>query len=295
MRKIKLIYNPVAGDAQFRNKLDKVIERFQKSDCMVVPYRSAKPGRLEEAFWDIEAGYDAVCVSGGDGTINTVVNIMASRGIDLPLGIFPFGTANDLASYLKIPKDVRKCCNIITEGKIRRVDIGKVNDRYFINVCSAGLLSDISYKTDTNMKNALGKIAYYIKGIEEIPKFTPIKMRMQYGDNIIEDNFLLFLILNGSSAGGFTKLAPGAIIDDGYMDVLAIKWANIPNVLNLLLKTIRGEHVNDPYLYHFQTDNLMITCEDSCETDIDGEKGPQFPLNIEVKKHFLRVFVPDNE
>jgi diacylglycerol kinase (ATP) len=292
MKKLKFIYNPYSGDGTLKNKLDYLIERFQKSGFMMVPFRSSDINTLEKAFFDIHDDYDAVCVSGGDGTLSSVINIMASRRLDLPVGIFPFGTANDFAAHINIPRDIEACCDIIEKGKIKKVDIGRVNDSYFLNVCSAGLLTDVAYKTDTNLKNALGKLAYYMKGIEEIPKFTPFKIRLQYGSNVIEDSFLLFLILNGSSAGGFNKLAPHAKIDDGLMDVIAIKNTNITNIFTIFLKILRGEHIGDPNLYHFHTDKLIIACDGSCETDIDGERGPNLPLDIEVKKHFLKVFVP---
>lgn len=292
MKKLKFIYNPYSGDGTLKNKLDYLIERFQKSGFMMVPFRSSDINTLEKAFFDIHEDYDAVCISGGDGTLSSVINIMASRRLDLPVGVFPFGTANDFAAHINIPRDIEACCDIIENGKIKKVDIGRVNDSYFLNVCSAGLLTDVAYKTDTNLKNALGKLAYYMKGIEEIPKFTPFKMRLQYGSNVIEDSFLLFLILNGSSAGGFNKLAPHAKIDDGLMDVIAIKNTNITNMFSIFLKILRGEHIGDPNLYHFHTDKLMIACDGSCETDIDGERGPNLPLDIEVKKRFLKVFVP---
>lgn len=292
MKKLKFIYNPSSGDGTLKNKLDYLIERFQKAGYIMVPFRSSDINALDKAFFDIHEDYDAVCISGGDGTLSSVINIMASRRLDLPVGIFPFGTANDFATHLNIPRDIEACCDIVEKGKIKKVDIGRANDSYFLNVCSAGLLTDVAYKTDTNLKNALGKLAYYMKGIEEIPKFTPFKMRLQYGSNVIEDNFLLFLILNGSSAGGFNRLAPKAKIDDGLMDVIAIKNTNITNILALFLKILRGEHIGDPNLYHFHTDKLKISCEGSCETDIDGERGPDLPLDIEVKKHFLKVFIP---
>ncbi len=292
MKKLKFIYNPASGDGNLKNKLDYLIERFQKAGYMMVPFRSSNIEGFGRAFYDIRENYEAICVSGGDGTLSSVVNMMASTGLELPIAIFPFGTSNDFAAHLGIPKDIDACCEIIEKGRINRVDIGKAGESYFLNVCSAGLLTDIPYKTDTNLKNALGKLAYYMKGIEEIPKINPFKMRLQYGSNIIEDNFLLFLILNGSSAGGFSRLAPNARIDDGLMDVIAIKNTSIANMLSVFLKILRGEHVGDPNLYSFQTDKLIIICEGSCETDIDGERGPELPLEIEVKKHFLKVFVP---
>lgn len=292
MKKLKFIYNPFSGDGTLKNRLDYLVERFQKAGYAMVPYRSSDTRTLDKAFFDIHEDYEVICIAGGDGTLNSVVNIMASMRLNLPVGIFPFGTSNDFAAHLNIPKDVETCCEIMEKGKLKKVDIGKANDSYFLNVCSAGLLTDIPYKTDTNMKNALGKLAYYMKGIEEIPKFTPFKMRLQYGSNVIEDNFLLFLILNGSSAGGFNRLAPYAKISDGLLDVIAIKNTNLTNILAIFLKILRGEHMGDPNLYHFQTDRLMLACDGRCETDIDGERGPELPLDIEVKKHFLKVFVP---
>jgi len=292
MKKLKFIYNPIAGDGTLKDKLDFIIQSFQKSNYMVVPYRSDNILNLENAFLDIHEGYEAICVSGGDGTLSSVINVMASKKLDLPLGIFPFGTANDFAAYLNIPRNIGICCDIVKGGNIKKVDIGRVNNNYFLNVCSAGLLTDVSHKTDTALKNTLGKIAYYIKGIEEIPKFKAFRMRMQYDGNVIEDNFLLFLILNGSSAGGFNKLAPNASIEDGLMEVIAFKHTNITNMLGLFLKILRGEHIGDPGMYYFQTDKLRIFCDEDCETDIDGERGPGFPLDIEVKKSFLKVFVP---
>lgn len=292
MKKVKLIYNPKSGDASFKNKLDTVINKFQAAGYTTVPFRLSHDLHIDNAFSDINQGYEIICVSGGDGTVSSVADAMARLNIKLPLGIFPSGTSNDLAAYLGIPRDVKSCCDIILDGAIKKVDLGKVNGSHFINVCSAGLLTDIPHKTDTNMKNALGQIAYYMKSIEEIPKFSPIKMRLVSEDRVIEDNMLMLIILNGSSAGGFNKLAPDASIDDGRMNVIAVKFANIPNMLSLFLKVIRGEHVGDPNIYYFSTHKLTVECPQTCETDIDGERGPDFPLDIEVMHQFLKVFVP---
>lgn len=292
MKKIKLIYNPKSGDTTFKNKLDKVISKFQAAGFITVPFRISNDLHIDNAFLDIDQDYELICVSGGDGTVSSVSDAMARLGIKLPIGIFPSGTSNDLAAYLGIPRDIKTCCDIILNGIIKNIDLGRVNGKHFINVCSAGLLTDVAHKTDTNLKNALGQMAYYIKGIEEIPKFSPIKMRLAFEDKVIEDNMLLLLILNGSSAGGFNRLAPDAVIDDGRMNVIAIKYANISNMLSLFLKIIRGEHIGDPNIYYFSTSKLRVECSQACKTDIDGEKGPDFPLDIEVIHQFLKIFVP---
>lgn len=292
MKKIKLIYNPKSGDASFKNKLDAVISNFQNEGYITVPFRISSDIHIDKAFLDIDEDYDIICVSGGDGTVSSVADAMARLNIKLPIGIFPSGTSNDLAAHLGIPRDIKACCDIIIKGNTKYIDLGRVNDRHFINVCSAGLLTEVAYKTETNMKNALGQIAYYIKGIEEIPKYAPIKMRLVSEDRVIEDNMLLLLILNGSSAGGFNRLAPDAVIDDGRMNVIAIKAANISNTLSIFLKIIRGEHIGDPNIYYFSANRLTVECNQLCGTDIDGEKGPAFPLDIEVMHQFLEVIVP---
>ena len=292
MKKVKLIYNPKSGDASFKNKLDSVISRFQKAGYIIAPFRLSHDLHIDDAFFDIDQDYSVICVAGGDGTISSVADAMARLNIKLPLGIFPSGTSNDFAAHLGIPKDVKTCCEIILNGIIKNVDLGSVNGSHFINVCSAGLLTDVAHNTDTNMKNALGQIAYYIKGIEEIPKFSPVKMRIVSEDRVIEDDMLMLLILNGSSAGGFSKLAPDAVIDDGKMKVIAIKFSNISNMLTLFLKIIRGEHMGDANIYYFSTSKLTVECDGICKADIDGEKGPTFPLEIEVMHQFLKVFVP---
>lgn len=283
----------MSGDATFKNRLDQVISRFQRAGFCTVPFRLENQYKTEEAFFDIHNDYYAVAACGGDGTINSIVDIMMKQKIDIPLGIFPYGTSNDLANYMGIPRDIISCCDIIINGIERKIDIGKVNDKHFINVCSAGLLTDVAYKTDTAMKNALGKIAYYIKGIEEIPNFSPIKMRLAFDNSVIEDNMLLIIVLNSSSAGGFTRLAPNAAIDDGYMDVIAIKYTNIKNMLSLFFKILKGEHISDNYVYYIKTNRLLIECEKHYETDIDGERGPDFPLDIVLLNRALRIFTAD--
>lgn len=292
MKKILLVYNPLSGDASFKSKLDQVIQNFQSAHLLTVPLRLDNECRLEDIISRLDESFYAVAVSGGDGSVNSVVNALMKYGIKLPLGIFPYGTSNDLGNFLGIPRDIDYCCEIITNGVQRPIDIGRVNDRWFVNVCSAGLLTDVAYKTDTVLKNTLGKIAYYIKGVEEIPRFSPVKMRILYNNKIIEDNMLLILVLNSSSAGGFVKLAPDAVIDDGLLDIIAIKYSNITNMLALFLKILRGDHTSDQLIYYVQTNRLTIHCDKRYDTDIDGEKGPEFPLHIEVAHKSLRFFVP---
>lgn len=293
MKKIRLIYNPFSGDRSFKNRLDHVIDEFQREGFQVIPYKSIADGDIEKAVSHLnEDDYYAVAVAGGDGTLNKVANAMESYDIHLPIGIFPWGTANDLASYFGIKRDIKKCCYNIMNGKTKTIDLGTINGEYFINVASGGLLTDVSQKIDINFKNTLGKLAYYIKGIEQIPNFRPIQVEMETDKETINENIYLFLAFNGRSAGGFDMLAKDALIDDGMLDVIVVKACVIMDLVPLFIKILRGEHLSDSNIIYMRTDRVKINCQNDIETDIDGEAGPNFPVDIGVLHKAVDVFVP---
>lgn len=290
MLKARLIYNPYSGDTTFKNKLDLVIDKLQGAGYEVTPYRSMS---IEDIYESVKnsADYDCIIVSGGDGTINHVINAMIKNDINLPIGIMPSGTANDFAGHLGIPKKVAKACDIITSGNITEVDVGKINDTYFVNVAAGGLLTDVSQKIDTNLKNTLGKMAYYIKGIEQIPNFKAIPITIKHDEEIIEEMVYLFVILNGSMAGGF-KLAPDSTSDDGQLNLVAVKSCNLVELFNLFIKMLKGEHVGSNNLIYLRGREFTIDCKENIDTDVDGEAGPSFPINIRISSKKIKVFTP---
>jgi diacylglycerol kinase (ATP) len=290
MKKAKIIYNPYSGDKSFKQKLDLVTDKLQTGGYEVTFNRTTS---LENIYESVRTskGYDTIITSGGDGTINHVVNAMILNNIHIPLGIFPSGTSNDFALHLKIPKNVADACKIIINGNIKELYLGKINERYFVNVAAGGLLTDISQKIDINMKNTLGKMAYYLKGIEKLPDFRSIPITVKYKGSTIKENVFLFVILNGSTAGGF-KLAPDSSADANTLNFIGIKTCNIIDLFNLFIKMLRGEHLEDTNVIYFQGNEFLIECKEDIETDIDGETGPQFPLNIRLSSKKLKVFTP---
>ena len=125
---------------------------------------------------------------------------MKEKGLNLPIGILPVGTANDFGKFINIPQDIEEACKQILSSKPVKVDIGKINDRYFINVASTGLFTDVSQKTDVTLKNAIGKLAYYIKGIEELPNFRKLKIKLKSKEVDYNGEMYLMLIFNGQTA-----------------------------------------------------------------------------------------------
>jgi len=296
MKNLKLIYNPFSGNKSFKFELDTCINKFQKAGYSVSIFRIFEHGDIENHLSELKKDdYDAFVVSGGDGTINIVINAMMKYKLnDIPLGIIPSGTANDFASFLKLPKDVSKCCDIIVENNIKLVDLGKANNQYFINVCAGGLFSNVSQNIDKHFKDTLGKIAYYIKGIEQIPGFTSLKLRITNTQNVFEDKINLFLVLNSSGTGGIEKLSPTASISDGMFDFIGFrntKWHELPS---LVLKFFKGEYLEDNNILFFKDSYIKIEKlsddERFSETDLDGEQGPSMPVEIINIHKAVKIF-----
>jgi len=293
LRKIRLIYNPGSGDRSFKSRLDDVIDEFQREGYQIVPHKTLGVDDIEIGVkLTLDDDFHGIAIAGGDGTINRVVNAMVKYNIKLPVGIFPWGTANDLASYFGITRDIKKCCKIILQNRTMPVDLGKINERYFVNVAAGGLLTDVSQKTDVNLKNTLGKLAYYIKGLEQIPNFRPISAEFVTEECTIREKIYLFTVFNGCSAGGFNLLAKDAKIDDGKLDVIGVKACPLVELITLFIKLLKGEHLQDENIIYLKTDKISINCGHDIEMDIDGEPGPQLPVDISVIPGGISFFAP---
>lgn len=281
MKKVKFIYNPYAGDNYIMDKLDEVIDVHQKHGYRVVPERLDEEHNMAVAMEDIHEGYSQILIAGGDGTVDILINYMMERDIRLPIGILPMGTANDYAKYIGIPKDISKALEKMFRLPPMKMDVGKINDKYFINVASTGLLTDVSQKTHSELKNAIGKLAYYIKGLEQIPTFRKIPVKFTSEEKKYDGDMYALLVFNGRTAGNL-DFAYKSKANDGLLDVILIK-ASFKEIVPLLAKMLRGDHLEDPVgLLYFQTKELFIeTTDELIVSDIDGERGPDFPLHIQ--------------
>ena len=289
MKNVKFIYNPFSGENAILKDLDTVIKTHQKEGYTVIPYRLSYDTDIERAFEDLDESYHYIIIAGGDGTVDTIVNYMKQKKINLPIAILPVGTANDFAKFIGMTEDIEKACKNILSSTPKSMDIGKINDKYFINVASTGLFTDVSQKTDVNLKNTIGKLAYYIKGIEQLPSFRKINIKVDSKEEKFHGDMYLMLVFNGQTAGSF-NLAYKAEIDDGLLDVIIIKAVPLKDLIPLFIKIMRGEHLEGQNsIVYFKSNKIKIECDENIVTDIDGERGPNFPLSIECIHDGIKV------
>jgi YegS/Rv2252/BmrU family lipid kinase len=289
--KVLFYYNPHAGNGLFKNNLDYIIERFQLKGLRLVPVRAGQNGLLDGVFSKINPEeYRQVVAAGGDGTLNICVNAMIRNQIHLPLAIFPSGTANDFAHYLELPTDIKEMTDIALGHRMTESDVGVVNGRAFINVSAMGMMVDVSQRTDPVLKNTLGALAYYLKGLTEFPNLSPLPVRVESAEVNYQGDMYFMLVMNGTSAGGFRKLSPDSAINDGKLAVTIFKKMPITDFASLLLSYIQGNHQSNRNVIHFKTEEVRVDSPVNFGTDVDGEPGEKLPLHFTILKKRFRIY-----
>ena len=293
MKKLGLIYNPVSGHALFKGKLDFLIDLFQRHGILLTPYRTRGGGKDDLGHFLREICPDGVLAAGGDGTVHAVVNAMLESDTDVPLGILGSGTSNDFATHLGIHGDWEAYVERIAADESRRVDLGLLegHGKCFVNVVSAGMLTGIAHEVKSTYKNALGKVAYYLKGIGEIPRLRSFSLRIAADGVEYEEEAFLFVIANSPVVAGMKQIGRGIAIDDGMLDLLAVKKTGLPQFMSVAADLFSGKSVTErENILHVRAKSFEIFAEEELYSDIDGECGPLLPLRVRTLPLALSVY-----
>lgn len=295
MKKVRFIYNPKAGETAIPEYIDHITAIYQSNGYIISLFRlnfALDPSDMVE---DLDSSYAHVLIAGGDGTINYVVNALKDAGKDIPIAVLSTGTANDFASLLGTPSDILKACRAIIGGTEEFIDLGKVNDEYFVNVFSCGLFTDVSQRTPTVFKNTFGKMAYYFNGLQELPNFRKFHVELESDGGNFSGSSLVFFVFNGRTAGGM-RLAYHSKENDGLLDVIIVKGDNPIQPLNAVLSFLNFTSKNySSGVHHIQCSDLTLNCHGVYSSDIDGQPGPRFPVRITCEKSALRIIRPKSK
>lgn len=294
MKKARIIYNPTSGREAFKKELPYVLEKLEKAGYETSAHATTEEGdAIKASKLAVERGYDIIIAAGGDGTINEVIHGMAEEANRPKLGIIPVGTTNDFARALHIPRDIHKAVEVILDNESMLLDIGKVNDHYFMNIAGGGRLTELTYDVPSKLKTMLGQLAYYLKGMEMLPSLKPVRVRIEYDGEFIEEEVMLFLVSNTNSIGGFEKLAPSAKMNDGYFDLLILRKTNLAEFIHIATLALRGAHLDSKYIIYKQAKHVKITPEDKMQLNIDGEYGGPLPGEFINLQQHIEFFVPE--
>ena len=277
-----LLYNTSSGRGNIKSRIMDIKAIFKEAGIDIRPHRIDFSKNPLDGYEDSEL----VVICGGDGTVNYVVNAIKDKGIDPEIGIIPMGTANDFARAIGMNSNPITAAKQIAQGKVRRVDCGKVNDRYFVNILSFGVLTTTSQHTSDMEKHIVGRLAYLRTGFVDLLNMHSMPLNIRCNGEEHKFDAVMFLAFNGNSAGQF-NLAPRSNIEDGMLDILILDYDNTAktcwNMMNYLINHESGA------VHHFRCNKLEVDCNTNEHTDIDGQPGPQMPLSIECITGALKI------
>jgi diacylglycerol kinase (ATP) len=252
--------------------------------------QSEDRGSLADVIRDCAPQVDAVVVAGGDGTVNGAIPALVDAG--KPVGILPFGTANDLALTLGIPADPLAAAGVIADGHLRGIDVGKVNDAYFLNVASVGLSVDIAQRQDEQLKRQWGVFSYVLATVDTLTAAERFGATITCGERSERVTAYQIAVGNGIHYGGGLMVSPDARIDDGLLDVYAIETTSIANLIALAPKLRDGTLVERDDVAFFRCPTVRIETDRPMPVNTDGEVTTETPAEFSVLAGALQVFAP---
>ena len=295
MKKLLFIYNPNAGTGALGPSLADVLDIFVKAEYEVTVYPTQKYQDALFKTLSYSGDYDLVVCSGGDGTLNEVVNGMVAREKKVPIGYIPTGTTNDFGKSMGISRNVLRATDVAVRGIPFSCDVGRFNDRFFTYVAAFGIFTDVPYETAQDVKNIIGHLAYILEGAKRVFNVPSISGRVICNELVIEDDFVLAMVTNSHSVGGFKGLTgEGVAFNDGLFEVLLVKRPQNPKELNDMISALVLKQNNSDVVSSFKASRVEFEFEEEVRWTLDGEFGGNHTrVVIENKKQLLEFMVPE--
>jgi len=288
-REIALLTNPTAGKGKGGKVRDVALARLRGSGLVVrnLEGRDADEA-LDLARQCVDDGVDALVVCGGDGMVHLA--LQAVGGTATPLGMIPAGTGNDVARYFDLPrKDPGAAADIVIAGRTRTVDLASSGGRYFLTVLAAGFDAVVNERAN-RMSWPKGQMRYNLATLAELRVFEPLPYVLQLDDREVRLDAMLVAVGNGPSFGGGLRITEGAVLDDGYLDVVIIKPISKPDLIRTYPKLFKGTHVHHPQYEHHLVRAVTVAAP-GIVSYADGERFGALPLTVECAPGALTVLV----
>jgi diacylglycerol kinase (ATP) len=280
------IVNPVAGGGRTLAAMPDLVRIFRKGGARVDMVRTAGSGEgARLARLAAEDGYQKVIAVGGDGTVHDVANGLVETS--LQLAVVPLGSANDFAYSLGL-RDWRLAARLAVLGEPRRIDAALANGRAFVNTAGVGV-DAIGARHVERHKRVLGSLAYLSSALLTLATSRAAPMRVQLDGETIEGRKLLVVVANGERFGNGMRIAPGARIDDGFLDVCIIGDTGKIETLLMFPTVYRGTHVRHPKVRMARVRRIIVEQERRLPVELDGEPSEADRLEIECKPGALNV------
>ncbi len=283
MNQLLFIYNPTSGTGQVKGALAPVLDVFTKAGWLTTSYPTQCKGDAVRVVRELGPRFDRVICAGGDGTLSEAVAGLTGLPDPPPLGYIPFGSTNDCATTLHLPRKPREAALVAAgTGVPVPIDTGRLNGRPFIYVAAFGAFTKVAYDTPQELKNTFGHLAYIFAGIASLPTIAPYHMRVEFDGQSLEDDFFFGMVSNSQSIGGLKPpKAERVVLDDGLFEVTLVKkplkLADLTDGLQALVSLSPAERSGA--LVQLQARQLTFICEQPVPWTVDGEFGGSQTVN----------------
>ena len=238
----------------------------------------------------VSAGCSEIVCVGGDGTITEVIN--GIKGRPVRFYFVPCGTGNDFVRMLELPKDPAEAFKAQLDGSPRRIDVGNLNDIYFLNVSGSGFDAEVLKQAARFKRFGKGIIPYLLGIFAALHLFKPLSVEITHDGQTRSMEVTIFSLGNGRYFGGGMKSVPHAVINDGLFDVVVISRVNRLQILSLLAKFVSGKHTSLPQASEFRCSELTVRCNDTMTMDIDGELVDMKTAHYRLLPGALEIMAP---
>lgn len=274
-QKLLFVINAKAGKGQIKNHLLSIIDRFIAREYDVEVYTTQTAKDATRIAHEKGARFDLLLCSGGDGTLNEIVNGLMMLSDHRPLiGYIPAGSTNDFAINLYEDQDVMKIARSILNGCELPCDIGRFNDQHFIYCAAFGAFALTSYETAQINKNILGRVAYFLEGTKHLNTLKAYHLTVKYDRKTIEDDFIYGMVTNSDSVAGIRGFGGRNVqLDDGLFEVLLIRMPkNLFDLQQIISGLIKLEFPSN-HFYSFKASAVVFDAAEPISWNLDGEFG----------------------
>jgi len=304
MEKVLIIANPTAGGGEgvgFGNELADV---FEQKNIRTELYETTGDDDFRKLTDEaMDDGFDTAAILGGDGTISEFVTQISDLKTRPDILLLPLGTTNNLARALQTELNTDELLEKIKENQLvpKQTDVGKINEDYFISTLSAGSLPEIAWKADDEVKEALGSFGYILEGISAINEDQTFDLEIQTKtEEITKKDITLIVIGLSNSVFGIPTFFEEGEINDGDLQLYALKTSDLMEETASLAHHIfptqeDNEETDDQLSYTTSFKKATIQANTDLHVAVDGEKGPSFPIDLDVLPGHLTFLVPETE
>lgn len=295
-----LIANPTSGSyVNNKKQVDETVRFLQKQGWdahLQLTQKQGDAGRI--AHEAVKQNIDVVVAIGGDGTINEVIQELA--GSETALGILPSGTINVWAREVGIPLENGAAREILLQGQRRRIDLGKVNDRYFLLMAGVGLDAEVTHEVEQRPAKKLGVLGYLLVGLWKALTFKGFRVYLHIdGKEAIKTHAMQIVIGNTQLYGGAIKYTWQAKCNDGLLDVCIVRSQGLINTVLMGIDVLLHRRQRWQWARYEQCKEVEIRTRHASAIQVDGdpsgftsEHGAQ-PTIFKVMPRALNVIVPE--